>query len=142
MRVLSRIALIVLVVLLAVPSYADHFIAECPLTQVGINPATTAFVQSPHGVFRFGSQVYVLRGQTLTTYAVTDLGDLQIAREDFIGALGAREANGGVAFSNGMLFVSAPHGRVIALGCRAATDRDVTLGVGLVLRWTSRWLVA
>lgn len=110
MRVLSRIALIVLVVLLAVPSYADHFIAECPLTQVGINPATTAFVQSPHGVFRFGSLVYALRGQTLTTYAVTDLGDLQIAREDFIGALGARESNGGIAFSNGFLFLSSEAG--------------------------------
>jgi len=110
MRVLSRIALIVLVVLSAVPSFADHFIAECPLTQVGINPATTAFVQSPHGVFRFGSQVFVLRGQTLTTYAVTDLGDLQIAREDFIGALGARESNGGVAFSNGFLFLSSEAG--------------------------------
>lgn len=110
MRVLSRIALIVLVVILAVPSYADHFIAECPLTQVGANPATTAFVVSPHGVFRFGSQVYVLRGQTLTTYTVTDLGDLQIAREDFIGALGAREANGGIAFNNGFLFLSSEAG--------------------------------
>jgi hypothetical protein len=110
MRVLSRIALVVLVSLLAVPSFADHLTAECPLTQVGQNPAITPFVQSPHGVFRSGNQVYVLRGQTLTTYTVTDLGDMQIAREDFIGALGARESNGGIAFSNGFLFLSSEAG--------------------------------
>ena len=70
----------------------------------------TAFYQSPHGVFRFGSQVFVLRGQTLTTYTVTDLGDMQIAREDFIGSLAARETKGGVAFSAGFLYISSEAG--------------------------------
>lgn len=112
MRVLSRFALVVIValVLFAVPLHADHLQADCPLTLVGNNPASSDFNLSPHGVFRSGSQVFVLRGQTLSTYNVTDLGDLQIAREDFIGSLGARETKGGVAFLNGFLYVSSEAG--------------------------------
>lgn len=111
MRVFSRFALVVLVVLLAAPSgFADHLRADCPLTLVATNPPATDFNLSPHGVFRFGSQVFVLRGQTLTTYTVTDLGDMQIAREDFIGSLAARETNGGVTFNNGYLFLSSDAG--------------------------------
>jgi len=111
MRVISRVALVVAFVLVAAPAvFADHFLADCPLTFAGSNPATTSFALSPHGVFRSGSQVFVLRGQSLTTYNVTDLGDLQVAREDFIGNLGARETNGGVAFSGGYLFVSSEAG--------------------------------
>jgi hypothetical protein len=112
MRVLSRIALVVLtvVVLFATAAVADQYQATCPLTLVATNAAPTAFYQSPHGVFRFGTQVFALRGQTLTTYSVTDLGDMQIAREDFIGALAARETKGGVAFSAGFLYVSSEAG--------------------------------
>lgn len=112
MRVLSRVALIVIVALgfSAPPLHADHLQADCPLTLVGNNPAASDFNLSPHGVFRSGSQVFVLRGQTLSTYNVTDLGDLTIAREDFIGSLGARETNGGVAFANGFLYVSSEAG--------------------------------
>jgi hypothetical protein len=112
MRVLSRIALVVLAVavLFATAAVADQYQATCPLTLVATNAAPTAFYQSPHGVFRYGSQVFALRGQTLTTYAVTDLGDMQIAREDFIGALAARETKGGVAFNNGFLYVSSEAG--------------------------------
>ena len=97
MRVLSRLVLVVLAVavLSAPAALADQYQAICPLTLVATNAPPTAFYQSPHGVFRFGSQVFALRGQTLTTYAVTDLGDMQIAREDFIGALAARETKGG-----------------------------------------------
>ena len=54
--------------------------------------------------------MFALRGQTLTTYTVTDLGDMQIAREDFIGALAARETKGGVAFNAGFLYVSSEAG--------------------------------
>jgi hypothetical protein len=112
MRVLSRLAVVVLAVavLSAPTALADQFQASCPLTLVATNAGPTAFYQSPHGVFRFGSQVFALRGQTLTTYTVTELGDMQIAREDFIGALAARETKGGVAFNAGFLYVSSEAG--------------------------------
>jgi hypothetical protein len=112
MRVLSRLALVVLAVgvLSAPAAVADQYQATCPLTLVSTNAGPTAFFQSPHGVFRFGSQVFALRGQTLTTYTVTELGDMQIAREDFIGALAARESKGGVAFNAGFLYVSSEAG--------------------------------
>jgi hypothetical protein len=112
MRVLSRVALVVIAAFCfsAFPLHADHLQADCPLTLVGNNPASSDFSLSPHGAFRSGSQIFVLRGQTLSTYTVTDLGDLQIAREDFIGSLGARESTGGVTFSNGFLYVSSEAG--------------------------------
>jgi len=112
MRVLSRLALVVLAVavLSASTAFADQYQATCPLTLVATNAGPTAFYQSPHGVFRFGSQVFALRGQTLTTYTVTDLGDMQIAREDFIGSLAARETKGGMAFNAGFLYVSSEAG--------------------------------
>jgi hypothetical protein len=48
----------------------------------------------------------------LSTYAVTDLGDLQLTRpDDIITSLAGREANGGTAFSSsGFLFVSSEAG--------------------------------
>ena len=112
MRVFSRVALTLLAaVLLVVPSVlASHLEADCPLRLVASQLPATPFFQSPHGAFRFGNQVFVLRGQVLTTYAVTDLGDLQIAREDFVGTLGGRESAGGVAFSNGFLYLSSDAG--------------------------------
>src|SRR5438105_551354 len=112
MRVFSRIVLVaVAVALLITPAVlASHLEADCPLQLVATNPPAGAFYQSPHAVFRSGSQVYALRGQTITTYTVTDLGDLTVAREDFVGALGAREANGGVAFNNGFMYVSSEAG--------------------------------
>jgi len=112
MRVFSRIALVVTLAVLAVPTlFADHLTADCPLTLVGQSaPPANSFGLSPHGVFRFGSQVFVLRGQTLSTYSVTDLGDLQLAREDFVGSQASRESNGGTAFSNGFLFLSTEAG--------------------------------
>jgi hypothetical protein len=112
MRVFTRIAVVILaVVVLSAPTLLSQPLqAGCPLTLMGTNPASTPFYQSPHGVFRYGSLVYVLRGQTLTTYNVTDLGDLQIAREDFIGTLSARESNGGVVFLNGFMGVSSEAG--------------------------------
>jgi len=112
MRVFSRIALVVILVVSLVPSlYADHLTADCPLTLVGQSaPPANSFALSPHGVFRFGSQVFALRGQTLSTYTVTDLGDLQLAREDFIGSQASRESNGGTAFANGILYLSSEAG--------------------------------
>ncbi|HEX3584259.1 MAG TPA: hypothetical protein VH087_21015, partial [Thermoanaerobaculia bacterium] len=78
------------------------------------NPSATNFGTSPHGVFRYttgsSDQVFVLHGQTLTTYTVNATGDLQVAREDLIGSMAARETNGGVAFNNGFLYVSSEAG--------------------------------
>ncbi len=113
MRVFSRIALTLLVslVLFAPMALASHFEADCPLQLVASSPPVTAFGLSPHGAFRYGSQFFILRGQALTTYVVSDLGDLQTnPRQDFLGTLGAREANGGVTFNNGFLFVSSDAG--------------------------------
>src|SRR5438067_1718686 len=109
MRVFPRLALVVLLlcVFAAPAALADHLQADCPLTLVATNAPASTFTLSPSGAFRSGKQLFVLRGTTFTT---TDLGDMQIAREDFIGSLGARETNGGVAFSNGILFVSSEAG--------------------------------
>ena len=101
MRVWSRVALVVVVLLSASTVFADHYIGECPLSLVDSTPAVTEFELSPHGVFRFGNLVYVLRGQLLTTYSTTDSGELSIAREDFLDTLAARETEGGVEFANG-----------------------------------------
>ena len=98
MRVLSRVALVIVLSLVSLPLAATHLQSECPLTLVGNNPASSAFDLSPHGVFRSGNLLYALRGQTLTTYTASDVGELQVVREDFIGTLGARDTEGGVAF--------------------------------------------
>jgi hypothetical protein len=111
MRVFSRFALLLaLLILASFPAYADHLEANCPLSLVATNPGVTSFALSPTGVFRNGNLVHVLRGQVMTTYNVTDLGDMSIAREDFIGSLGARETNAGTVFSNGNLFISSGAG--------------------------------
>lgn len=111
MRVWPRFVPLVLVIFLsAVPLFADHFLPECPLTLVGTDPAESAFALSPHAVFRSGNQVFVLRGQVLSTYAVNDIGELLQVRQDFMPTLAARESSGGVAFSAGHLFVSSEAG--------------------------------
>lgn len=110
MRVWSRIALVVVALVSASISRADHLTAECPLSLADSTPPATSFDLSPHGVYRFGSLVFTLRGQVLTTYTTNDVGNLQIAREDFVGSMASRETEGGTAFSNGFLFLSAEAG--------------------------------
>jgi len=112
MRVFSRIALaLIAVAFFAQPGFSQPLTANCPLTLVATNPPASSFAASPHGVFKFGSQVFVLRGQTLTTYTTTDLGDMQIAREDFITNLAGRNAVGASAFSSsGFLYVASEAG--------------------------------
>lgn len=112
MRVVLRLALIVVVAIgFSSPGLlADHLQANCPLTLVSNNPAVSDFSLSPHGVFRSGSLVFVLRGQTLSTYNVTDTGEMQLVREDFVGSMGAHESNGGTAFQNGFMYVSSEAG--------------------------------
>lgn len=108
MRV-SRIALVV-VLLSASTLSASHYQSQCPLSLADVTPPATGFELSPHGVFRNGTLVHVLRGQVLTTYTTTDVGNLQIVREDFIGSLAGRESEGATAFSNGHLFISSEAG--------------------------------
>lgn len=110
MRVLSRIALVAVLLISASSLTADHYQSDCPLSLVDSTPAATDFELSPHGVFRSGSTVYVLRGNVLASYTTNDLGNLGTPREDYIGSLGARETNGGVAFGNNHLFISSEHG--------------------------------
>jgi len=111
MRVFPRLALVALGILIAPAVFAsDQFHADCPLTLVATNAPASNFNNSPAGAFRSGNQIFVLRGQTVSTFNVTDLGDMQVVREDFVGTMGARETNGGVAFSNGFLFVSGDAG--------------------------------
>jgi hypothetical protein len=106
MRVWSRIALVVV----SLFSTAALLGADCPLSLAGSTPPATSFELSPHGVFRSNGLVYALRGQVLTTYVVNDVGNLQIAREDFIGSLAGRNTEGGVAFANGFLYISSEAG--------------------------------
>jgi hypothetical protein len=110
MRVLSRVALVIVLSVVSLPLAATHLQSECPLTLVGSNAPSTAFELSPHGVFRSGNLLYALRGQTLTTYGTSDVGELQVIREDFVGTLGVRDQDGGIAFHNGHLFVSGETG--------------------------------
>jgi len=114
MRVFSRLVLAVFAVfaLSAATALASHLEADCPMQLAATNPPplSAMFNQSPHGVFRSGNLVYELRGGWLTTYNVTDLGDIQVAREDFLGSLQAREENGGITFANGFLYISSEAG--------------------------------
>ena len=110
MRVWSRIALVAVLLISASSLTADHFQSDCPLSLVDSTPAATDFELSPHGVFRSGSTVYVLRGNVLASYTINDVGNLGTPREDYLGSLGARETEGGVAFSNGFLFISSEAG--------------------------------
>ncbi|HVT44446.1 MAG TPA: hypothetical protein VMT00_08650 [Thermoanaerobaculia bacterium] len=108
----SRILLVIVVACLVVPltAFGSHLTPNCALGLVGSVNSSAAFAQSPHGVFRSGSVVYSLRGQRLVTVNVTETGELQPVRDDFISTLGAREHNGGVAFSSGFLFISGDSG--------------------------------
>jgi hypothetical protein len=110
MRVLSRIALVAVLLISASSLTADHFQADCPLSLVDSTPGTTDFELSPHGVFRSGSTVFVLRGNVLASYTTNDVGNLGTPREDYIASLHARETVGGVAFSNNHLFISSEGG--------------------------------
>ena len=110
MRVWSRVALVLVVLLSGSIASADHIYGDCPLSLVDSTPPLQDFDLSPHGVFRNGNTVYVLRGQVLATYTSNDTGNLTIARADLLEEMGARETEGGVAYGNGFLYVSSEHG--------------------------------
>ena len=52
MRVLSRIALVAVLVVSASTLTADHYQSYCPLSLVDGTPPANDFGLSPHGVFR------------------------------------------------------------------------------------------
>jgi len=110
MRVWSRVALVLVVLLSAGVASADHYQGDCPLSLVDSTPPLQPFELSPHGVFRNGNTVYVLRGQVLTTYTSNDIGNLTISRADFLDEMGARETEGGVTYGDGFLYVSSEYG--------------------------------
>ncbi len=111
MRLIFRvISVCILLVSLTTSAFADHFVANCPLSFVGGTASAAPFGNSPHGVFRNGNSIYVLRGQTLTTLNSTETGEVQVAREDFISSLGARDRSSGVTYNAGYLFVSGEAG--------------------------------
>jgi hypothetical protein len=111
MRLIFRVFLLSLLVAgISSTVQAEHYTADCPLSLVGATPAISSFTSSPHGAFRNGSVVYLLRGQTLTTFDSTPLGDLKVAREDFVDELFNRDAEGATLYHNGYLFVSGDAG--------------------------------
>ena len=133
MRVWSRVVLLVSLLLSAFAGVADHTQGECPLSLVDQTPATSEFHLSPHGVFRSGNLVYVLRGNILTTYSTNDVGNLTVVRQDTL-EIAAREDEGGTAFANGFLYVSSEAGLEIfdltstRAGGSAPVRRSITPG--------------
>lgn len=110
MRVVSRIALVVVALVSALSARSEHTVADCPLSLAGATSPATNFDLSPHGVFRSGNLVYVLRGQVLTTYSTAnDVGELELVREDVLGLAG-RDTNGAAVFAHGYLYVSSEAG--------------------------------
>lgn len=107
-RVVASVAMAA-VALIGPAVAADHQVADCPLSLVGEAAGPSDFFESPHGIFMNGSVVYVLRGQVLTTFNMTDTGELSIAREDRLHNLAAL-GEGSTAYSNGYLFISSPEG--------------------------------
>ncbi|HEY0592764.1 MAG TPA: hypothetical protein VGF40_13420 [Thermoanaerobaculia bacterium] len=111
MRLIFRVFLLSLLAAgISGPLQAEHFTADCPLSLVGTTPAISPFTSSPHGAFKNGSLVYMLRGQTLTTLEATSIGDLKVVREDFVDELASRDVEGGTLYHNGYLFVTGEAG--------------------------------
>lgn len=96
--------------LVATGAYAEHLQANCPLTYVGATDPASPFFLSPNGSFVNGSVVYILRGGTLTTMNITELGNVVVAREDYISAMANHDEDGGVTYSGGFMFVSGEEG--------------------------------
>ena len=96
--------------LMATGAFAEHLQANCPLTYVGATDPASPFFLSPNGTFRNGSVVYILRGGTLTTLNITDLGNVELVREDYISSMANHDEEGGVAYSAGFMFVTGEEG--------------------------------
>ncbi|MGK2856117.1 MAG: hypothetical protein ACSLFQ_02800 [Thermoanaerobaculia bacterium] len=96
--------------LMATGAFAEHYQANCPLTYVGATDPASPFFLSPNGSFRNGSLVYILRGGTLTTQNITELGNVEVVREDYISSMANHDEEGGVTYSAGFMFVSGEEG--------------------------------
>ncbi|MFA6957849.1 MAG: hypothetical protein WC538_18440 [Thermoanaerobaculia bacterium] len=96
--------------LMATGAFAEHLQANCPLTYVGATAPASPFFLSPNGTFVNGSVVYVLRGGTLTTLNITDLGNVEVAREDYVTSMANHDEEGGVTYAAGFMFVSGEEG--------------------------------
>lgn len=108
---LRKSLLLVLILAVVTPGLrADHLVADCPLSLVGTTAPSRPFTNSPHGIFRNGSVIYALRGDRLTTLSINPVGEIVVAREDALAPLTSREDEGGVAYSNGFLYVSSEIG--------------------------------
>lgn len=95
---------------LATSASANHLTADCPLTFVGQVAPTSEFQLSPHGVFRNGSSVYVLRGRSLTTLTASSLGELTLARQDTLNDLHGVGADGATTYADGYLYIASEAG--------------------------------
>lgn len=111
MRLIFRVALLILLVFGSSSALqADHLVADCPLSFVSATAASSAFGIGPHGVFRNGSRIFVVRGGRLLTLNTTPSGELTIARpEDLLLTVGS-EIQGGVVFHNGFLYIATESG--------------------------------
>lgn len=96
--------------LMAPAASASHLEADCPLSFVGQVAPAGDFYLSPHGAFRNGSVVYMLRGNMLTTLNETTVGDLSIAREDELPDLAARGSDAATTYADGYLYVASESG--------------------------------
>jgi hypothetical protein len=96
--------------LMATGAFAEHLQANCPLTYVGATDPASPFFLSPRGTFKNGSLVYILRGGTLTTLNITELGNIEVVREDYISSMANHDEEGGVTYSSGFMFVSGEEG--------------------------------
>lgn len=92
--------------LVGAPLSASHFTADCPLSLIGQTAPASAFSPSPHATFRNGNSIYLLRGETLTTLNMNDVGEVQIGRQDRIAQLHGLETGGAVTYQNGYLYVT------------------------------------
>jgi hypothetical protein len=111
MRVTFRRSfLVILAVALAPVLFADHFVADCPLSLVGSAAPATGFSSSPHAVFKNGSLIYALRGDRLTTLNINEVGEVTVARDDEMSPFGARDIDGGVTYDAGFMYVSSEAG--------------------------------
>lgn len=89
---------------------ANHAVADCPLSLVGQLAPAGEVQLSPHGVFRNGSVVYLLRGRTLTTLNANGVGELTVGRQDTLTDLQGAGLGGTTAYSDGYLFSASAAG--------------------------------
>jgi hypothetical protein len=111
MRLIVRVALLTLLALGSSSALlADHLVADCPLSFVSATAPSSSFGLGPHGVFRNGSRIFVVRGGRLLTLNTTVSGEIQIVRpEDQLLTVGS-ENEGAALYHNGFLYIATESG--------------------------------